>query len=210
MDSMLSKALRDFTSGPLNQLIVNLSGEQGYRWEEEFKRFLRKEPCWGERVLPQTFVLMVDYDLSFEAMVAQGNYSVAEKSEGYFYDLGYEQWHFPVPGLGKQRFEARYFHFNRSISTKDVRKGIAEEDPSNPWMPAAVEHVLAHGATFPEEQRKYRIVGLGAPWVEVPNRNTPCTPCLGGGGRRRMFWARHHWRLWKPDDRFLAVRPIKS
>ena len=47
MDSMLSKALREFTAGPLNQLIVNIGGQDGSQWEEELKRFLRKEPCWA-------------------------------------------------------------------------------------------------------------------------------------------------------------------
>lgn len=46
MDTMLSKALREFTAGPLNQLIVNLGGQDGDQWERELKQFLRKEPCW--------------------------------------------------------------------------------------------------------------------------------------------------------------------
>jgi hypothetical protein len=45
MDSMLSLALREVT-GPLNQLLTNLSGQDGPQWLEEFKRFLRREPCW--------------------------------------------------------------------------------------------------------------------------------------------------------------------
>lgn len=48
MDTMLSKALRQFLIGPLNQLIVNLGGKNGEQWEEELKKFLRKEPCWIE------------------------------------------------------------------------------------------------------------------------------------------------------------------
>lgn len=51
MNTMLSKALREFTAGPLNQLIVNLGGQDGNQWEEELKRFLRKEPCWTTRNL---------------------------------------------------------------------------------------------------------------------------------------------------------------
>ena len=43
---MLSKALREFTTGPLNQLIVNLGGQDGDQWEQQLKQFLRKEPCW--------------------------------------------------------------------------------------------------------------------------------------------------------------------
>lgn len=46
MDTMLSRALREFTSGPLNQLIVNLAGDKSEIWEKEFKRFLRQEVCW--------------------------------------------------------------------------------------------------------------------------------------------------------------------
>ncbi|MEK7669597.1 MAG: hypothetical protein AAB350_03380 [Patescibacteria group bacterium] len=46
MDTMLSKALREFMTGPLKQLIVNLGGEEGYLVEEELKKFNRKEPCW--------------------------------------------------------------------------------------------------------------------------------------------------------------------
>lgn len=46
MDNILSKALREFTTGPLNQLIVNLGGHDGDQWEQQLKRFLRKEPCW--------------------------------------------------------------------------------------------------------------------------------------------------------------------
>ena len=53
MDTMLSKALREFTTGPLNQLIVNLGGQDGSQWEEELKRFLRKEPCWSNGEVAQ-------------------------------------------------------------------------------------------------------------------------------------------------------------
>lgn len=53
MNTMLSKALREFTTGPLNQLIVNLGGQEGDQWEEELKKFLRKEPCWSNGQVAQ-------------------------------------------------------------------------------------------------------------------------------------------------------------
>ena len=53
MENMLSKALREFTTGPLNQLIVNLGGQDGDQWEEELKKFLRKEPCWSNGQVAQ-------------------------------------------------------------------------------------------------------------------------------------------------------------
>ena len=49
---MLSKALREFNSGPLNQLLVNLAGDDGDVWEGALKKFLRKENPW-----PQDLVL---------------------------------------------------------------------------------------------------------------------------------------------------------
>lgn len=199
MDSMLSKALRGFVSGPLNQLLVNLAGEQGYLWEEEFKRFLRKEPCWGERILPQTFRLVVDYDLSLDEMVAAGRYNEANT-----YDLELVQ-----DAKGKREMEARYFHFNRRLSTEDARVLIATEDSAHPWTPASLSEILSHGATNPEEQRKYRIIGLTC--APVDDQRWEKFPCLGGGGRKRQFWSRNNHRMsWRPADRFLAVREIKS
>jgi hypothetical protein len=55
MDTMLSKALREFMTGPLKQLIVNLGGENGSLVEEELKKFNRGEPCWvkAEEVVQQ-------------------------------------------------------------------------------------------------------------------------------------------------------------
>ena len=53
MDTMLSKALREFTTGPLNQLIVNLGGQDSDQWEQQFKQFLRKEPCWTNGQITQ-------------------------------------------------------------------------------------------------------------------------------------------------------------
>jgi hypothetical protein len=52
METILIKALRDFTTGPFNQLLVNLSGQDGQVWEEEFKKFLLKERCWTDSQQP--------------------------------------------------------------------------------------------------------------------------------------------------------------
>ena len=45
MKSMLSEALCEIR-GLLNQLLEVLAGENGEEWLTEFKKFLRKEPCW--------------------------------------------------------------------------------------------------------------------------------------------------------------------
>lgn len=46
MDHMLSKALREFHSGPLHQLLVNLGGKEGAMWEAELNKFNRRETSW--------------------------------------------------------------------------------------------------------------------------------------------------------------------
>lgn len=46
MENILSKALREFMNGPLNQLLVNMGGKNGERVESELNKFNRQEPCW--------------------------------------------------------------------------------------------------------------------------------------------------------------------
>lgn len=49
VDTTLSRALRDFMSGPLNQLIVDLAGKRSEEVERELKKFNRRQPCWTKR-----------------------------------------------------------------------------------------------------------------------------------------------------------------
>ncbi len=54
-ETMLFKALREFTTGLLNQLLVNLAGQEGQMWLDEFKKFLRREQCWVKVYLKSLF-----------------------------------------------------------------------------------------------------------------------------------------------------------
>lgn len=65
MDNTLRQALWGLLR-PLVQLITNLlSPEKGEEWEREFKRFLRKEPCW----IVQKFTLYLhDHQKNFHCM----------------------------------------------------------------------------------------------------------------------------------------------
>ena len=58
MDTMLSRALREFMTGPLNQLIVNLGGRDSDQWEAELKQFLRKEPSTLRETLSEWVKLL--------------------------------------------------------------------------------------------------------------------------------------------------------
>lgn len=95
MEHMLSKALRKFISGPLNQLVVNLGGEDGAMWEEELKKFNRREACWTAGKNP------------YLRSIATGNLQAADGKRtivgtgkmfpGYFHS-NYVDWGTDVPG----------------------------------------------------------------------------------------------------------------
>jgi hypothetical protein len=98
MEHMLSKALREFMSGPLNQLVVNLGGEDGAMWEEELKRFNRKETCWPK-------------GNPYLSRIATGNLKATDgkrtivEAKGMFsggFDSDYVGWGTDVPGQPKE------------------------------------------------------------------------------------------------------------
>ena len=177
MDSMLSRTLREFTTGPLNQLIVNLGGQDGSQWEEELKRFLRKEPCWVATVL--------------QRLIATGKYD--------WINPGITQKNFPVPENFVLGEDPKVFHFNRGISSEDVIKEMDKEG----YSLAMIWDLLDYGAKNPEEQRKYPIVGLGSVGEVDGDRDVPF---LGRHDSERgldLTW----WDFdWLARCRFLGVR----
>ncbi len=83
MNAMLSEALQDFT-GLLKQLLTNLLGNDADAWGNEFKKFLRKEPCWTNGdAKPQTALLpmsiVIDGDLN--PKIPSGLYLTGEGTE---------------------------------------------------------------------------------------------------------------------------------
>lgn len=100
----------------------------------------------------EIFTLTVDYDLGLWGMVEAGDYSsVALQIE----------W-FKIKGQGIHHFEARLIHFNRAMFPKVILSEIASLDPANPWSPGKIEHLLALGDQYPEEQCKHYITALGS------------------------------------------------
>lgn len=97
MDSMLSKALREFLSGPLNQLIVNLGGEDGAVWEAELKKFNRKEPCWSTR---NPYLRQI---ATGKLVVTAGKRTLSKAEELFpgWLDPDFTNWGTDVPGEAK-------------------------------------------------------------------------------------------------------------
>lgn len=149
--------------------------------------------------VPDVFHLTVDYRQSFEQMVAAGHYD--------WFNTNITAERFPIVGEGVVEFEARYFRLNRNISSDDAVKEIESADTGNPWMPAKIEHTLSHGKTFPEEQRKFPIVGLGSVAEVSGSRHVPY---LYEGGSKRGLYLDWWNDVWDPAYRFLAVRKVSG
>ena len=119
------------------------------------------------------FRLTVNYSQTLEQMITAGQYDWKND------DITAKR--FLIKGDGIVEFEARYFHF---ISSEDAIKKIEAADTANPWSAAKMEHVLSHGKTFSEEQRKFPIVGLGSVARVSGGRRVPCLD--GGVSERRL------------------------
>ncbi|MFA5942353.1 MAG: hypothetical protein WC798_01635 [Candidatus Paceibacterota bacterium] len=182
--------------GQIEAIVNKLGGMEGVQ------RFLagNSEVVEKNLAISEVFRLTVDYGKSFEQMIAAGDYDWKND------DITAKR--FPIEGEGIAEFEARYFHSNRNISSEDAVKEIESADAENPWMPAKIEHVLSHGATFPEEQRKFPIIGLGSVAGVVGSRSVPCL--FGDGSERRLDlgWWRSGCGVWGSRFRSLAVRKV--
>ena len=140
------------------------------------------------------FRLTVDYGKSLEAMVAAGHYDRYNNITAK---------RFSIEGNGVVEFEGRYFHFDRTISSETA----IEEMKKAGWKPAKIEHLLSHGKTFPEEQRKFPIIGLGSTAEVYGNR---LVSALYKDGSKRDLRLDCFVDNWGPTCRFLAVRKVSG
>ena len=141
------------------------------------------------------FRLTVDCGKSLEQMIAAGHYDWKNS------DITPKR--FPIKGNGVVECEARYFHFNRNIFSEKAIEAMKEAG----WESAQIEHVLSLGATFPEEQRKFPIIGLGSVALVGGDRRVPCLSGDGSGRSLGLYWFVHVWGAY---FRFLAVRKVSA
>lgn len=83
MNAMLSEALQDFT-GLLKQLLTNLLGNDADAWGNEFKKFLRKEPCWTNgdaKPQPASLPITITIDGDLNPRIPSGFYLTGEGTE---------------------------------------------------------------------------------------------------------------------------------
>ncbi|HEY6257314.1 MAG TPA: hypothetical protein VIY51_16145 [Xanthobacteraceae bacterium] len=148
--------------------------------------------------LPDELTLTVDYGRSLPQRIAAGHYDWINSDVTSKY--------FPVVGEGVVPFEGRVLHFDCEIFPEKAVEAIRSADAANPWEPGKIEHLLAFGAEYPEEQRKYPILALASVAQIYGDRYVPCLS--------RDFVARRHLSLpwwhscWNRCCRFLAVRKL--
>jgi hypothetical protein len=140
-----------------------------------------------------TFRLPVDYGRSFEETILDGRYEWRNEelvSNNY-----------PSGGQGIVEFEARYVHFAFDVPPEIATDAIEQADKS--WSHASVRHVLALGATYPCEQCKYPIIGLGSVAFIGNKAFVPFLQSKGGRRGIDLYWRNFNLR---PGCRVLLVR----
>lgn len=135
--------------------------------------------------------LTVEADLAFEDRITRGQYGWRNN------DLTEKR--FPVTAEQVGDWEWKLFHFDRDISSEEAIRLIKEDG----FEPGQIGHILAFGEKYPEEQRKYPIIGLGSVARVSLGRNVPA---LWDDFDRRglyLYWFVDDWGRY---CRFLGVR----
>ena len=145
--------------------------------------------------LPESTTLSVDYSRTLEQMIAAGHYDWKND------DITAKR--FPLKGDDIEQPETKIFHFDRDMSSEAVVEAIK----AGGWEPGKIEHLLAFGEKYPEEQRKYPVIALGSVAEVSGGRLVPYLYRSGAGRDLYLFW----WGCdWDGYCRFLAVRKLSS
>ena len=99
----------------------------------------------------QTFEIVVDYDQTLEQMIAAGRYDWVNS------DITATR--FPVKGEGKKELIGQLIHFNRAMSSEEVKKELDTKG----LRPATHEEALAFRAQRSEFQcDEFAVVAIGS------------------------------------------------
>ena len=138
------------------------------------------------------FKVTVDYDLSFDQMVAQGHYD--------WVNVGLHPHYFPIKGKGRGEVELELVHFGHTVTDAEVEKFLAKRG----LKPASLEHLLAFGARYPKMQKQFPIAAIGSVWA--PTRGDRLAPYLDASLRERLLNLSWGKGMWEGKFRFLVVR----
>ena len=141
----------------------------------------------------ETCTVTIDYQQPFGQKIAAGAYDhvnshITEAS-------------FPVQRGDVAVRELILVHLGAVASTGDVLHALDDLGVRS----ARIEELLAYGATYPQAQRQFPIVTLGA--IEMSYRRRPF---LWGSSRVRHLDLRFDEKIWSGNIRFLCVRGQKD
>ncbi len=139
-------------------------------------------------------IFTIDYALDLATMISLGRYDwVNEKitSQG-----------FPIIGEGIVTVRAMLFNFDHILVSEDVNHLMEFIG----YEAAKIEHLLAYGAKYPDEQRNGPIIGLGSVVEEFEDYRS--SPRLDYEGLRRHLHLCGCQGLWGSSYRFLGVHRI--
>ncbi|MEI9966542.1 MAG: hypothetical protein WDN67_02745 [Candidatus Moraniibacteriota bacterium] len=105
--------------------------------------------------------LTVDPGLAFAERIMRGNYGWRNS------DLTEKR--FPVTAEQVGDWEWKLFHFDRDISSEEAIRLMKEDG----YDAGQIGHILTFGEKYPEEQRKFPIIGLGSVAKVSLNRDVP-------------------------------------
>lgn len=141
------------------------------------------------RTKTETRTVTIDYRQTLRQMIAAGHYDSVNR---HITEVA-----FPLPTGEAVEQELTLVHLDRVGSTDDVLHELDDLSVRS----GRIEELLAFGATYPEAQRKFPIVALGA--IETSYRRRPF---LWGSSRVRHLDLRFDEKTWSGDIRFLVVR----
>lgn len=141
----------------------------------------------------ETCAVTIDHRQTFEQMIAAGDYDHVNR---HITEAG-----FPLqrddPSIGRELILVR---LGRVASTDQVQHELDELGVHS----GRIEELLAFGATYPQRQRQFPIVALGA--IETSYRRRPF---LWGSPRVRHLDLRFDEKIWSGNIRFLTVQAAR-
>jgi hypothetical protein len=155
-------------------------------------------PGSSPELSPDPSILAIDYSVTLAEMIAAGRYD--------WFKSNITAQRFPMESEGAVAYEAMLFHFEEAISSEAAVKKIKTADATNPWKPAGIEHLLAFGAKYPDEQYWYSIVTLG--YVDSVHINRSAAYLGSDSANKRCLNLTWWNKVWTSRCRFLAVRKV--
>lgn len=191
---MTNFASKDLTAGQLNSLVKKVGGhDQALRiLSGDLKVQLLSTTA--EAVVVQESIdqfMTVLPDLSHAERISAGNYGWTNS------DLTEKK--FPVTADQVGEWEWKLFHFNRDISSEEAIRLMKEDD----YDAGQIGHILTFGEKYPEEQRKFPIIGLGSVAEINLYRYVPGLWLDSDGRELCLNWFGSDWSA---HFRFLGVR----